>query len=144
MEFLGTGKIIRSIGAYLKRPKISDVRLKQYTITGIPINSANTDVGNFIGLPTKYRVRSLTAFDASGTPILGSLALYTAAAAGGTNLVAAATITALTAASKFFDFTLAVTADYQTATTLYLRNVIANAAAVTVSVRLEIEDLTTY
>lgn len=110
-------------------------------LTAVPINSANTDVGTFAGLPAKYRVTRLMVYDASATPVLGTLALYTAAAAGGTNVVAAAVLTALSATTKFTDMTLAVSADYLTSSSLFVRNVVANVAAVTVSVLLEYIDL---
>jgi hypothetical protein len=51
-------------------------------------------------------------------------------------------LSALTAATAFSDVTLAVTAVYQTATTLTLRNVTAQGAAATASFLLELIDLT--
>ena len=96
------------------------------------------------GLPAKYRVISLYAFDASAAPVLATAGLYTATGGGGTTLVTAATLTALTAATKMLNSTLAAgaTSDYQTAATLFLRNAVAQGTALTVSFSLVIQDLT--
>jgi hypothetical protein len=112
-------------------------------ITATNVNSAATDVGTFTGLPTKYRVVRLQAFDASASLTTATVDLRTAAAGGGTALVSAAGMTACTAAAKFSDLTLAATAttDYQTTTTLTVRNVTAQGSAATVSFMLEVIDL---
>lgn len=112
-----------------------------YKIASVNLNSAATDTGTFTGLPSKYRVIRLTVFDASTSLTTATIDLRTAASGGGTAIVAAFAPTACTAASKFVDATLAVTADYQTAGTLYLRNVTAQGSAATASMLLEIEDL---
>jgi len=111
--------------------------------TGIVTNSANTDVATFINLPAKCRLRKVTVFDASANlaASIATLAAYDAAAAGGLNLVAAAVITALTAATKCLDMAVVVT-DYSTTGTVVIRNVVAALAPATVSVAIEIEDLT--
>lgn len=116
-------------------------KILSFVRDGIKINSANTDIATFAELPAKWRLRKLTPFNATGTPVLGTLALYTAAAAGGSALVAAGVLTALTDSSKALDMTVAVP-DVQTSASVYLRNVAANVADLTVSVRLEVEDMT--
>jgi len=91
----------------------------------------------------KYIVRRMTLFDASTTLAASSATIgaYTAAAAGGTAIVTPATATGLTAATKFNDRTVAVSADYQTAPVLYIRVGVANGAPATCSVCFELECL---
>lgn len=116
--------------------------LRRYFITGVNLNSATTDVGTFSVLPAKYRVTRLTGYDASTNLTLATLDLRTATAGAGTAIVAAYALTGLSAASKFIDATLAVTADYQTAASLILRNVTPQGGAATASFCLEILELT--
>lgn len=115
----------------------------RYKATGITINSAGTDVATFTGLPAKYLVTGFRVFDSSVN--LGSssatVGVFTATGGGGTTIVTAAVLTALTAAAKVLGMTIAVTTNYQTAATLYVRNVIAHGSPATVSVQLEILDL---
>jgi hypothetical protein len=114
-------------------------------VTGVSINAV-ADAATFTGLPAKWRLRKLSIFDVSTSLAISTatLGLYTAAAAGGSALVALATMTALTGATKVQDSTLAAIAstDYQTGATAYLRCGIAHGSAATVSVAIEIEDLT--
>ncbi len=114
-----------------------------YKIAGVNLNSAATDTGTFTGMPSKYRIIRLTGYDASTSLTTATFDLRTAAAGAGTALVAAFAPTALTAAAKYVDATLAavVGTDYQTAGTLYLRNVTAQGGTATASFLLEIEDL---
>ncbi len=116
--------------------------LRRYKLTGINLNSALTDVGTFSGLPAKYRVMRLVGFDTSTSLTLATVDLRTAASGAGTAIVAAYALSGLSAASKFADATLAVTADYQTVASLILRNVTAQGGAATASFILEIMDLT--
>lgn len=116
-------------------------RLQQQRLTGLNVNSANTDVGTFLNMPSKYRVVRLTLYDASTSLTTATIDLRTTTGGGGTAIVSAFAPTALTAASKFADATLAVTADYQTAATLTFRNVAAQGATATVSALLEYMDL---
>lgn len=117
-------------------------RTRQLIITGINLNSALTDVGTFSGLPSKYRVMRLMGFDASTNLTLATVDLRTTTGGGGTAIVAAYALSGLSAAAKFADATLAVTADYQTVASLTLRNVTAQGGAATASFLLEIMDLT--
>lgn len=117
-------------------------RSRRYVLTGVSVNAAASDVGSFAGLPAKYLVLGLRGFDASISLTTATIDLRTAAAGAGTALVSAQALAALTAASKVASLTLAVTDTYQTAATLYVRNVTAQGAAATVSLVLEILDLT--
>lgn len=121
-------------------------------VTGIDLN---TVADTFIPLQTgKFIVRRITLFDASASLAAGSaqIAVYTAAAAGGTNIVAAAVVTSLTAATKFSDRTIAATTDYLKPTAgpvatnagqfgIYFRVTVANGSAATVSCAVEVEAL---
>lgn len=104
-------------------------------IKGMNINSAGSD--NEVAIPYgKYVVRKIVVTNAS-TSLAVSIAtvgVYTAAAAGGTTVVTAATITALSASSKFVDMTIAVVADAVTASLLFVRNVLAHGVVATVDV----------
>lgn len=117
-------------------------RIIHFLITGISLNAAVTDVGMFTGLPAKYRISKLTGFDTSTSLTLATVDLRTAAAGAGTAIIAAYALAGLTAATKQVDCTLAVTTDYQTAATLYLRNITPQGGAATASFLLEIMDLT--
>lgn len=118
-------------------------RIQRRFVTLLNINQTNTDIGTITGLPAKYRVVKVSVYDASISLVasLATVGLFTAAAGGGSGLVALALIQALTATTKITDMTVVGT-DYQTAATLYLRNGVAHGGAATVSVAIEIEDLT--
>lgn len=100
----------------------------------ISINAGNTDIEIKIG-PGKYILRRFIVTDASTSLAISiaTLGLYTAAAAGGVTLVTPAVLTTLTAATKFVDMSLALTTDYLTASSLFIRNVTAHGSAATVS-----------
>jgi hypothetical protein len=104
----------------------------------------NTVGDTVVNVPfAKYIVRRMTLFDVSTTLAASSATIgaYTAASAGGTAIVTPATATGLTAATKFNDRTIAASADYQTARTLYIRVGVAHGSAATVSVAFELECL---
>lgn len=115
----------------------------QYILTGVDVNSAGADVGTFTGLPAKYIIRKLTAFDASTGLTLAAIDLRTASGGGGTTLVNGFVLSALTGATSYVDCTLATAAatTYQTGTSLFVRNTIAQGGAATISLCLEIEVL---
>lgn len=121
-------------------------KILRRTITGVSINAAATDVGTFSGMPAKWRLRKMTVYDASADLSLSSatLGLYTGPGATGSALAALAALTALTSANKTADMTLASVAgtDYQTGSSLYIRCGVAHGSAATVTVAIEIEDLT--
>lgn len=136
---------LASVGAALGfTPVVAANKILRYTKTTVSISANNVDTTTFTGLPAKYRVRKFSVFDSAVVPIAGTLGLYTGAGATGANLVVLATLVALTAPSKITDMALAAIAgtDYQTGPILYVRNGTANVAACTVTVALEIEDLT--
>lgn len=112
--------------------------------TAINLNSAAADVATITGLPAKYIVRRVTAFDVSTSlaASAASLGVFTAAGGGGTAVVADGTMIALTGASKFLDRTVAASTDYLTASSLILRCGTAFGSAATVSVIIEVNDLT--
>lgn len=111
--------------------------------TAVSVNSALTDVAAFSGLPAKYIVTGFRVFDASTTlaASLATLGLYAASGGGGSAVVAPSTMTALSSATKVLGMTIALPNTYQTSSTLYVRNVVANGSAATVTVQLEIIDL---
>lgn len=94
---------------------------------------------------TKYKVRYFTTTGAT-TSLSGSsatLGLYTAAAAGGTAIVTAATasLTPLTTSAKAVDCTIASANDTFTASTLYIRVGVAHGSAAYVDVYLAVQFL---
>lgn len=123
---------------------VKQIRTLRFTTTGINVNSAATDVGTLSSLPAKWRFVKFTAYDASTSLTTATVDLRTATGGGGTALVSAAGMASCTAAAKFQDLTAAAVTgtDYQTATTLTIRNVTAQGSAATVSFQLEIIDLT--
>lgn len=113
--------------------------LTKYGLLGSTTSAdANTTGDSAITmLATKYIVRRFVAFDASTNLTTVAGGIYTAAAKGGSALVAAAQVySALTAASKFVDLTIASpgTTDYQTAATLYFSPTTPQGAAATLSI----------
>lgn len=103
-----------------------------YTTTA-SLNSANTDIPITIK-SSKYVVTGFIITNVSATPVLATLALYTAASAGGTNLVAAAVLTGLTSAPVYTGMTLINNTATLTAATLYARNVVAQGSGLTVDI----------
>lgn len=114
-----------------------------YRIPSVSLNSANTDVATITGLPSKYIVRRFTVDNASTSLAISAATvdLRTAASGAGTAIVSGQLVTALTGATKFADMTLAVTADTQTAATLYIRCVLAHGGAATVDMTIEVTPL---
>lgn len=91
----------------------------------------------------KWICRRMTLTNVS-TTLSGSSATigaYTAAAAGGSAIVTPATATGLTAASKFTDRTIALSADSSIVDTIYVRVGVVNGAAATCDVYFELECL---
>ncbi len=111
--------------------------------TTLNINNANTDVATIKNLPSKFLVTGFRVFDASTDLSGGSatIGLFTAAAGGGTTVVTAAVLTALVAATDVLAMTIATATTYLTAASLFVRNVAANGSAATISVQLEVLDL---
>jgi len=115
--------------------------LNLLVVKGFNLNSV---VDTLVSLPAaflniaKYIITRIIAINPSAT-LAGSgatIALFTAAAGGGTTLVAAETLVALTAPTKFKVLTLAagLTADARTEMLLYLRNTVAHGSVMTCDV----------
>jgi hypothetical protein len=127
-------------------PVVAANKILRYTKTGLSLASSNTDVALFSGLPAKWRLRKLTIYDAS-TNLAASAALiglFTGAGGTATTLVAPAVVTQLVQNTRTVDMALAgaAAADYQTVPIVYGRVTIANAGAATLTMAIEIEDLT--
>lgn len=117
-----------------------DILLKA---TSVDINSAATDVAEFTIPYSKYIVRRVTITNASTSlgASAATLGVFTAATGGGTTIVTDATITALSAASKFTDMTIALNADSTTSSSIFVRNGTAHGGAATVDVYIELQRL---
>lgn len=102
---------------------------------GVDLNSANTDHELKIGWP-KYVVEKVIVTDASTSLAISgaTLGIFTASGGGGTAVVSAATLTALTGATKIVLSTLALTTDYLTSGSLFARTVLAHGSAATCNV----------
>lgn len=116
------------------------------TFSAKTVNLGATGDQGSIAIPasiTRYQITAVNITNCSATPILAQPALYTAASAGGTTLVAAAVITGATGASVMLNSTLAGTVGLTalTAATLYINVTVANATALTCDVYVTIKDL---
>jgi hypothetical protein len=114
-----------------------------YTVAvkGVDLNAvADTAVHVPFG---KWIARRMTVTNAS-TSLAASAATigaYTAPAAGGTAIVTPATATGLTAASKFTDRTIAMSADSSLVSTIYIRVGVVHGSAATCDVYFELQSL---
>lgn len=101
--------------------------------TGVNLNSvADTTISI---KASKYIIRKITVTNCSTTPVLAQIAFYTAAAAGGTNFVAATVLTTLSATTTFIDLTIInVTTTALTASSLFARNTVVQGSALTCDV----------
>jgi hypothetical protein len=120
---------------------------------GVNLNSVGDTAFTIPGLQTtqsflallpgcNFIVTALFANNASVSLTTAQAALYTAVAAGGTNLAAAQALTGLTVPTSNLSLTLAAAAgttvlNQTTAPTLYLRNTTAQGAAATADFYLE-------
>jgi len=105
------------------------------SLAGVNLNSAGSD--NVLTMePSRYRIDKVTLENASINITTATVGLYTLAGGGGTEIAALQTVTALTAANKFDDLTLAAVAgtDVFTDGTLQFRVGMAQGAAATASV----------
>ena len=95
----------------------------------------DTDQAITIANATKYIVRGVTVTNASINLTTAAGGVYNAASKGGDAIVANSQVyTALTAATKFVDLTLAITDTVQTASTLYLNLTTKQGSAATADV----------
>lgn len=117
-------------------------RLLGYAL-GVNLNSLNLDNPiNLVLMPAvgaglvNYRIKEVTLNNPSISLTTAQVGLYTAVAAGGTELVSAQAVSSLDGVTKDLALTLAAGATglVQTANTLYLRNTTAQSAAATADV----------
>jgi hypothetical protein len=123
--------------------KIQCLGTSQLTARAVDLHTLTGDVAQ-IAIPsyvTAYQITAVKITNCSATPVLAQVAVYTGSGATGTNVVAAATITGATSASVVLSSTLASTARL-TASTIFVRLTVANVAALTCDVHLNIDDLT--
>ncbi len=125
--------------------RVTPSRIHVLRASAVNINQYQGDVARFTSLPAKWRLRRVSAFDASvtlaGSP--ASIGLYTASFQAGTNLVAVTTLTSLTAAAKMADLTLAAinNTDYQTASEIFVWNHVRHGSAATITLEIELENM---
>lgn len=117
------------------------------TFSARTVNFGATGDQATIAIPStiaKYQITAVNITNCSATPLLAQPALYTAASAGGTNLVAATIITGATSASVILSSTLAGTVGSSslTAPTLFVNVSVANVGALTCDIYVTIKDLT--
>jgi len=115
--------------------------LNNLTARGVQLNA--TGDAATIAIPsyvTAYQVTAFKITNCSGTPVLATVGLFTAASAGGTTMVTAATITGATSAAVVLSQTIASSARV-TAGTLFINIGVANTASVTCDMKVDIEDL---
>jgi len=117
-------------------------RTRSYVVTGLDVNVGATDIGSFAGLPAKYLVQDFYVFDASTTPLGAAVVVLRTAAAGGGSALATAPVAVGMTSPSVTASGAPLQAAYVTASTLYLRTVSPNGAALTVSAVLTIVDLT--
>lgn len=117
------------------------------TFSAKTVNMAATGDQATIAIPasiTKYQITGVNIANCSATPLLAQPALYTAAAASGTTLVAAAVITGATGTTVMLNSTLAGTVALTalTSASIFVNVSVANATALTCDVYVSVRDLT--
>lgn len=133
----------RSAGANIEFPNLKRVLVKQGITLKTTGAAADQATISLKGLDiTKYHVNNvrIVSRTAAGTLAAATVGLFTAAAAGGTGIVATAVLGSLTAANKIQASTVAAH-DPLTAQTLYVYQNVDSANAGTVDVYVEIFDL---
>ena len=118
-------------------PTAGTNNLTTYAVNMAAIGDTAIAVPSYV---TSYQVTAVKIYNCSATPILASVGLYTGTAGGGTAIVTAAAITGAASASVVLTSTLATTIALS-AGTLYVRVAVANAAALTCNVHVDIDDL---
>ncbi len=144
--FAGVVAALLASAAFAAGPTTSAVNspapsLANLTAYAVPINSiadaATIAIPSYV---TAYQVTVFKITNCSGTPVLGTVGLYTGAGATGTTVVTPTTITAASSSSVVLSQTIASSVRL-TAATLYIRVSVANTAAVTCDMKVAIEDL---
>lgn len=132
-----------NISPSLSPARYFTVALRSVTVgtSGSPVDRANVALPTGI---TRWRPVSVTirAVTAAGTLALGTIGVYTQAAAAGTTIVTAAALTTLTVANVFVVSTVAAVTTGITDTNVYVRQTVNSANAGTIDVFVECEDLT--
>lgn len=114
-----------------------------YRSKTVSINAgANTDAATITGLPARYIVRRITFENASSTPTLATVGVFTGAGGTGTTVVTAQALSSLNAVTVFLDATLAISTTVLTSSSLTIRNIVAAGSAMTVDVTIEVTPLT--
>jgi len=116
--------------------------LSNLTARAVDLHTATGDVAT-IAIPsyvTAYQVTSIKITNCSVTPVLASLGLFTGANATGTTVMTSATITGATAATVVLSGTIASSARL-TAGNLFFNLSVANVAALTCDLKVNIDDL---
>jgi hypothetical protein len=92
---------------------------------------------------TKYVILQVILTNASATPVLAQIAVYTGAVATGTTIVAAGTITGAVGSTVILSLALAgtIAATALTAGALYVNVAVANATALTADIYITATDL---
>jgi hypothetical protein len=91
--------------------------------SGSPTDRATANIPSNVNGYRPYAALARTV-SANGTLAIGTLSIYSAAAAGGTNIIAPIALTGLTAADTVQDLTIISLASVLTAPTLYLRQTV--------------------
>lgn len=100
-----------------------------------------TDVATITGLPARYIVRRVTFENASGTPTLATVGVFTGAGGTGTTVVTAQALSSLNATTVYLDGTLAITSTVLTSSSLTIRNIAVAGSAMTVDCTIEVTPL---
>jgi len=138
-DFTAAGRaLVDDASAAAQRATLSIVQIDRLlgSLTGADFN-VTTDQAITISFATNYIIRKIIVTNASISLTTAQGGFYTATAKGGDTLVAATqAYTALTAAAKYLDATLAaiVTTDRRTEGTLYLSLTTGQGAAATADV----------
>ncbi len=103
--------------------------------TSLNLNQTNTDNAVTVA-GAKYVVRKVVVTNCSTSLAISAatIGVFTSTGGGGTTVVALGLLTALTAATKYIDMTLALTTDTLSAATLYVRNGVTHGGAATCDV----------
>lgn len=113
-----------------------------YRAKAVSLNSGvNTDVAAITGLPARYIVRRVTFENASGTPTLATVGVFTAAGGTGATVVTAQALSSLSATTVYLDGTLAITSTVLTSSSLTIRNIAVAGSAMTVDCTIEVTPL---
>lgn len=111
-------------------------------VSGLDLNAAAPiDLATLTVASSKYVPVRCIVYNPSGNMAAATLGLYTAAAAGGTNIVAPVLLATLTGVGKFQSLAIAALTDVITATTLFPRLTVASGVAGTASLMIEFVEL---